>query len=159
VIPGRGDETPGAGDRSRLRASHADREQVIDVVKAAFVQGRLAKDEFDQRLGRVFASRTYADLASLTADIPAGLARAQPPPRPIHMPAAQVSRDKKMVRAWAGVVIASPTIVAAVTVMEGGTTGGAAVVLFLVIVATCLVAVPVSGMVALHSWYEKRSSS
>jgi DUF1707 SHOCT-like domain len=48
----------GAGGRSYLRASHADREQVIDVLKAAFVQGRLAKDEFDLRVGRVLASRT-----------------------------------------------------------------------------------------------------
>ena len=35
----------------RLRASHGDREQVIDVLKTAFVQGRLAKDEFDGRVG------------------------------------------------------------------------------------------------------------
>ena len=81
-MAGPADETPGAGDRSHLRTSHADREQVIDVVKAAFVQGRLAKDEFDQRIARVFASRTYADLAYLTADIPAGLIRAQPPAGP-----------------------------------------------------------------------------
>jgi len=42
--------TTGPGDdiaagRGRLRASDADREQVIDVLKAAFVQGRLTKDE------------------------------------------------------------------------------------------------------------------
>ena len=39
---------------------------------AAFVQERLTKDEFDLRVGRALASRTYADLAALTADIPAG---------------------------------------------------------------------------------------
>ena len=50
-----------------MRASHADREQVIDMLKAAFVQGRLAKDEFDLRVGRVLASRTYADLGAVTA--------------------------------------------------------------------------------------------
>jgi Domain of unknown function (DUF1707) len=61
-----------------MRASHADREQVIDVLKAAFVQGRLAKDEFDLRLGHAFAARTYAELADVTADIPAGLIAAQP---------------------------------------------------------------------------------
>jgi hypothetical protein len=58
----------------RLRASHADREQVIDTLKAAFVQGRLTKDELVMRAGRTFASRTYAELAALTADLPAGLA-------------------------------------------------------------------------------------
>jgi len=71
------DQTPAAG-RGDLRASHGDREQVIGALKAAFVQGRLAKDEFDLRVGQAFASRTYADLAVLTADIPAGLAAAQP---------------------------------------------------------------------------------
>ena len=48
------------------------------MLKAAFVQGRLAKDELDARVGQAFASRTYAELAALTADIPAGLAAAQP---------------------------------------------------------------------------------
>src|SRR5690348_15509564 len=61
----------GAEGSSYRRASHADREQVIDMLKAAFVQGRLARDEFGQRVGQALASRTYADLAVLTADIPA----------------------------------------------------------------------------------------
>ena len=78
----RGDEMAArAGDRGRLRASHADREQVIGTLKAAFVQGLLDKDEFDLRVGQTFASRTYADLAAVTADIPAGLSLA-PPPEP-----------------------------------------------------------------------------
>jgi hypothetical protein len=62
-----------AGGGSRLRASHADREQVIDMLKAAFVQGRLTKDEFDLRVSQAFAARTYAEVADVTADIPAGL--------------------------------------------------------------------------------------
>jgi hypothetical protein len=77
---GPGDEiAAGQGGHSHLRASHADREQVIDILKTAFVQGRLAKDELDLRVGQVLASRTYADLDALTADIPAGLATAPPP--------------------------------------------------------------------------------
>ena len=76
-----GDETAAAaGGRDRLRASHADREQVIDALKAAFVQGRLDKGELDARVGQAFASRTCAELAALTGDIPAGPA-ASPPPR------------------------------------------------------------------------------
>ena len=46
-----------------LRASHADRERVIDMLKAAFVQGRLTSGEFGDRIGQAHASRTYADLA------------------------------------------------------------------------------------------------
>jgi hypothetical protein len=68
-----------AGGRAHLRASHGDREQVIDTLKAAFVQGMLAKDEFDLRVGQALASRTGAELAALTADIPAGLITAKPP--------------------------------------------------------------------------------
>ena len=67
-----------AGARGQLRASHADREQAIGVLQAAFVQGRLTKDEFSLRVGEVFASRTYADLAALTADIPSWVTSAQP---------------------------------------------------------------------------------
>lgn len=63
----------GAGGSGRLRASDADRDRAVDVLKAAFVRGRLAKDEFDLRVGQVLTARTYADLDALTAGIPAGL--------------------------------------------------------------------------------------
>jgi len=62
----------------KLRASHAEREQVIDVLKAAFVAGRLTKDELDARVGQVLVSRTYADLAAVTGDLPAAEPAAQP---------------------------------------------------------------------------------
>jgi hypothetical protein len=79
-MAGPGDETSaGAGGRGRLLASHADRERVIGVLKSAFVQGMLAKDEFELRVGQTLASRTHAQLAVLTADLPAGLAAARPP--------------------------------------------------------------------------------
>jgi hypothetical protein len=64
------------------RASRADRERVIDLLKAAFVQGRLARDEFDARVGQALASRTHAELAVVTADIPAELIGALPPRPP-----------------------------------------------------------------------------
>jgi hypothetical protein len=71
----------GRGD-GHLRASHADREQVIGTLKVAFVQGRLTEDELDARAGQVYASRTYAELAEVTVDIPAGLTGARPPRDP-----------------------------------------------------------------------------
>jgi len=70
----------GAGGQGDLRVSHTDREQVIEVLKASLVQGRLDRDEFDLRVSRALAPRTYADLAVLTADLPGGLAATQPPP-------------------------------------------------------------------------------
>ncbi len=87
-----------AGDRGRLRASHADREQVIGTLKAAFVQGLLDKDEFDLRVGQTFASRTYADLAAVTADIPAGLSLA-PPPEPTRAQSQPLLRPGRVIRA------------------------------------------------------------
>ena len=65
--------------RGRLRASDADREHVIETLKDAFVQGMLAKDEFDERVGQAFAARTHGDLVALTADLPALPIMAQPP--------------------------------------------------------------------------------
>ena len=68
-----------------LRASDADRDQAVDALKAAFVQGRLAKAEFDARVGRALASRTYAELRAGTAGIPAPPTTAQPPGAPSPM--------------------------------------------------------------------------
>jgi Domain of unknown function (DUF1707) len=65
--------------RGHLRAARADRERVIEVLKTAFVQDRLDLDEFGTRVGQALAARTYAELASLTADLPVGPAAASPP--------------------------------------------------------------------------------
>ena len=66
-----GPEDPAAAGRDRLRAGHAEREQVIGTLKDAFVHGRLTRDELDTRTGQALSARTCADLAALTADIPA----------------------------------------------------------------------------------------
>ena len=72
-------QLPVAAGSGSLRASHADRELVIGTLKAAFVKGMLSKDEFDLRVGQTFAARTYAQLAVITADLPAGLSSRRPP--------------------------------------------------------------------------------
>jgi len=55
-----------------MLAAAADRERTMDVLKAAFGEGRLTKEEFDIRSGKVLTARTYADLAALVADLPVG---------------------------------------------------------------------------------------
>lgn len=55
-----------------MLASAADRERTIDVLKAAYGEGRLTRDEFDIRCARVMAARRYGDLAAIVADLPAG---------------------------------------------------------------------------------------
>ena len=110
VVAGPGDEiAAGAGGHGHLRASHADREQVIGTLKAAFVQGRFTKDEFDQRVSQAFASRTYAELAAVTADLPAGLAAARPP-----APArGSVNKKKKAAAALSCATLAYAALMAA----------------------------------------------
>jgi Domain of unknown function (DUF1707) len=82
-MAGPGDEmAAGAAGRGSMRASHADREQVIEALKDAFAHGRLAKDELDARAGRALAARTCAELTGLTAGIPPAQA-ASVPTRPL----------------------------------------------------------------------------
>jgi hypothetical protein len=101
----------------QLRAAHADREQAIDVLKAAFVQGRLTKDELDLRVGQALASRTYADLAPLTADIPGRVAsarpRAEPAREPVRLPGFKTV-------ACAGAVGASPSMASTALMVQAG---------------------------------------
>jgi hypothetical protein len=58
---------------------------VIDLLKAAFVQGRLARDELDERVGQALVSRTYGELTAVTADIPAELVGALPRRPPVRV--------------------------------------------------------------------------
>lgn len=62
---------PGHPQPGMLAAS-ADRERTMDVLKAAYGEGRLTKDEFDMRAGQVMAARTYGELSAVVADLPAG---------------------------------------------------------------------------------------
>jgi hypothetical protein len=55
-----------------MLAATADRERTVDVLKAAFVEGRMSQQEFDQRATRVLGARTYADLNAIIADLPMG---------------------------------------------------------------------------------------
>ncbi len=68
----------GAPDHGHFRASHADRARVTDVLRGAFGEGRLTRDELDARIGQASAARTYAELGTLTADLPAGQAGTWP---------------------------------------------------------------------------------
>lgn len=55
-----------------MRAGDADRERTVDVLKAAFAEGRLDQDEYYERIGLAYEGRTYGDLVALTGDLPAG---------------------------------------------------------------------------------------
>jgi len=84
-----GPQDPAAAGRDQLRAGHADRDEVIEVLKDAFVDGRLSRDEFGARAGRALAARTLADLAVLIADLPPAPVWPAPAPAvPVHPSAA-----------------------------------------------------------------------
>jgi hypothetical protein len=146
-----------AGGRGRLRASHTDREQVIDALKAAFVQGRLDEDELDARVGQAFASRTYAELAAVTADLPARPTAAPPPPR---MPAR--TRARPSVRGSIQTGACAIVAVAMLEALDLGATGletAVAIVAALVFGAMVagIVALPIAGVLRLESRHRKRS--
>jgi uncharacterized membrane protein len=87
-VPPAGYHVPATGYQARAQASmlagSADRERAVDVLKAGFAEGRLTQDEYNDRMGRAYAARTYGELAALTADLPAGPLPAWPVPA--HQP-------------------------------------------------------------------------
>ena len=66
----------------QLRASHADRDQVIELLRVAAGDGRLTTEELDERVEIAFSARTYGELAALTRDLPATGAGFAPLPVP-----------------------------------------------------------------------------
>lgn len=70
-----------------LRAADSDRAAVAEALGQHMSEGRLTVAEFDERLGRVYAAKTYGELDELTADLPQ-LARPSPVPVAEAAPAA-----------------------------------------------------------------------
>ncbi|WP_327350137.1 DUF1707 domain-containing protein [Streptomyces sp. NBC_01321] len=60
----------GPGSSPELRASHADRDRVVDVLRIAAGEGLLTTDELDERLETALSARTLSELTTLTADLP-----------------------------------------------------------------------------------------
>ena len=57
--------------RSELRASHDDRDRVVELLRVSAGDGRLTAEELDERLEQAMTARTYGELARLVADLPA----------------------------------------------------------------------------------------
>jgi hypothetical protein len=143
-----------AGGRGHLRASHADREQAVSVLKAAFVQGRLAKDEFEARIGQALASRTYAELAGVTSNIPAGPPAVQP-----TMPAR--TQDPKPVLKPVPVLMTASALYAGlwelVLVVPSGALDGAAGEALAMLTVFIFAGMTGLAIAKLASWHEGRS--
>ena len=152
--------TPAPG-HGPMRASHADRDQVVDVLKAAFVKGRLTQDELDARVGQALAARTYADLAALTSDLPAEPTRAPaqtPASPPAPVPARPQPRNrsaKKAVKVGAG-AIGAVILVLSGTVAALGQPAVAVILAIFVVLLTAVTTAVVAGLIAAAVKFESR---
>jgi hypothetical protein len=113
----------------------------------------LDKDEFDLRVGQAFASRTYAELAAVTADLPAGLAPALPPP-------ARAQDQQPVVRFGPTITTVSALYAGAWAFVLLGpgwdTDNSGAVMLFLVLTFVEVVILIVAGIDKLASRHRER---
>jgi hypothetical protein len=143
-------QTPAAAGRGDLRASHADREQVIGTLKAAFVEGMLTKDELDLRVGQTLASRTYAELAALTADIPTRLTGAPP-----AGPARESANTKK--KAVVALACATPAIPGLLVALPPIPEKSPVAVLVIALIFIWGMTVPTGWFLLLLAWLNKRA--
>jgi hypothetical protein len=81
-----------------LRVSDRDREAVLQILQAAFAEGRLTDDEFDERMRGALTSRTSGELDKLTADLPATTAAPAPTPATGRPPGKLAMAYKSSVR-------------------------------------------------------------
>ena len=142
-----------AARQGRWRASHADREQVVGALQAAFVQGRLTADELDERVGQALAARTYAELAALTTDLPADPAPArqpapatQPAPDRQSAPARRLQNPaaRRAVKAGAGAIGVAVIALGVVIAVAGEPAAAVFVAVFMLVLAAAATAVVAS---------------
>lgn len=57
-----------------IRASDADRERVVEILRQHNVEGRITSEEFEERMTAAYAAKTLGALAELTTDLPVDLA-------------------------------------------------------------------------------------
>jgi Domain of unknown function (DUF1707) len=89
-----------------MRASDADRDRVAAILREHTAQGRITMEEFHERLEQLYESRTYGELAKLTADLPDVDLRHRPA-RPAQLPARSGGLHPGMRAAWGAWAMAS----------------------------------------------------
>jgi uncharacterized membrane protein len=72
-----------------LRLSDADRQEACGLLGEQYAQGRLTREEFDERSDAVWSAKTHGDLSPVFADLPGGAPHAVSPPRGRAHPAAR----------------------------------------------------------------------
>ena len=79
-------DQPVPTDPSRLRAADADRDRAAEMLRRAAAEGRITFEELDERIGRAYGAKTFADLEALTSDLPNAGVRAPAPATPRYQP-------------------------------------------------------------------------
>ena len=155
MVTGPADQTAAVADgysHGRMRTSRADREQAIDTLKVAFVQGRLTRDELDERLGRALAPLTHAELAALTGDLPDGLATARRPrgaDQDMTRPEGNRAEARVLATLVAGVMLVA---------LIGNGIGSPLHVLAIVLLLSPVWMLALGGILLLHSRLEDRGT-
>jgi hypothetical protein len=104
-------------DRDEMRASDGDRQAVADKLKTALDDGRLDLLEYDERLQKTFAAKTYGDLQGLLTDLPGAIPAQQSQVQPFagQAPAVPVGEESgrsmpNWVGPYAGVIVVTVLI-------------------------------------------------
>src|SRR6187549_256616 len=91
-----------------LRASDADRDQVATLLSTAYAEGRLSREEHDERVDQLMTAKTFDDLLPITRDLvlvgpPAPVTAAQPTNRFAIDTMSQNPESDKMIAIFGGV--------------------------------------------------------
>lgn len=128
--------------------SQADREQVITVLKTAFVQGRLTREEFDTRVGLACTSQSYAELTAVTADLPAWLILARPP--------RQLARTRPSLSMNEALSAGAFVMIAALVGMMAAVADHSAIAVITVAVVIAIIGILAFGALMVTSWRDVR---
>lgn len=154
-MTGPGNEMPErAADGGHFRASQADRERAIDVLKTAFAEERLTKEAFDLRVDRALTSRTYAELAAVTGDLHVSPAAVRPAAAgPVSTPARTLAKAARR----SGVCMLAAFAVVGVTALVPGENHMAIFLAFFSLVVAVIASSGFLGYGVIDAWQEHRS--
>jgi anti-sigma factor RsiW len=107
-------------EQNRVRASDAERERVVSVLRNAISEGRLTLQEGEERMAAAYATVYRDELPGLTADLPP----ADPPPAPRRAERARGRRGQPVVG-----LVALAAVVAGIWALAGGLAVWPAIVL------------------------------
>jgi magnesium-transporting ATPase (P-type) len=118
---------------SAMRTSEAERQRVADFLRDCCAEGRLSADELEERLERLFAGATVADVRRLVADLPGGervVPRYAPAPVFRALPEPRSRRLSHALFPLIGFTVALVLFMSLPFVIKAFTAGAVAILLF-----------------------------